>query len=121
MWKRRTAGISKVIGKRRWAEADARNVVSSWQRSGKRVSEFAREYGLTSQRLVRWSERLQGGSRGSVRFHPVRLVGGEREGERGGERDAIEVLLLDGRRVRVRERFSSEELGRVLEVLEGRA
>ena len=43
MSKRRTAGISKVIGKRRWAEADARNVVSSWQRSGKRVSEFARE------------------------------------------------------------------------------
>ena len=76
---------------------------------------------MTSQRLVRWSERLQGGSRGSVRFHPVRLVGGEREGERGGERDAIEVLLLDGRRVRVREGFSSEELGRVLEVLEGRA
>ena len=117
MSKRRTAGISKVIGKRRWAEADARIVVSSWQRSGKRVSEFAREYGLTSQRLVRWSERLQGGSRGSVRFHPVRLVGGER----GGERDAIEVVLLDGRRVRVREGFSSEELGRVLEVLEGRA
>ncbi len=117
MSKRRTVGITKVIGKRRWAEADARIVVSAWQRSGKRVSEFAKEYGLSSQRLVRWSERLQGGSRGRVRFHPVRLVGGER----GGESVAIEVVLLDGKRVRVREGFSSEELGRVLEVLEGGA
>lgn len=117
MSKRRTVGITKVIGKRRWAEADARIVVSAWQRSGKRVSEFASEYGLSSQRLVRWSERLQDGSRGRVRFHPVRLVGGER----GGESVAIEVVLLDGKRVRVGEGFSSEELGRVLEVLEGGA
>ncbi len=117
MSKRRTAGIRKVIGKRRWSAADAQIVVSAWRRSGKRVSEFAREYGLTSQRLVRWSERLRGGSRGRVRFHPVRLVGGER----GGESVAIEVVLLDGKRVRVGEGFSSEELGRVLEVLEGGA
>jgi hypothetical protein len=32
----------------------------------------------------------------------------------------IEIELVDGRRVRVGEGFSAEELGRVLEVLEGR-
>ncbi len=112
-----TAEISEVIGKRRWSEADARIVVLAWQRSGKRVSEFARENGLSSQRLVRWSERMQGGSREGVGFHPVRLVGGER----GGELGAIEVVLLDGKRVRVGAGFSSEELARVLEVLEGGA
>ena len=42
-----------------------------------------------------------------MRFHPVRLV--------GGEGAPIEVELLNGRRVRVREGFSSEELRRVLE------
>ena len=46
-----------------------------------------------------------------VQFHPVRLV--------GGESAPIEVELLNGRRVRVREGFSSEELRRVLEVVEG--
>jgi len=112
-----TAEISEVIGKRRWSAADARIVVSAWQRSGKRVSEFAKENGLGSQRLVRWSERVEGGSRGRVRFHPVRVVGGER----GDESVAIEVVLLDGKRVRVGAGFSSEELARVLEVLEGGA
>jgi len=113
MSNRMTAGISKVIGKRRWAEADAQIVVSAWRRSGKGISEFAGENGLSVQRLRRWSERVQGGSSGKVRFHPVRVL--------GGESVAIEVVLLDGRRVRVGEGFSSEELGRVLEVLEGRA
>ena len=117
MSSRRTDGISKVIGKRRWDEADGQIVVSAWQRSGKRVSEFARDYGLTPQRLRRWSERVQDESSEKVRFHPVRVLGGER----GVERVAIEVVLLDGKRVRVGEGFSSEELCRVLEVLEGRA
>jgi len=112
-----TAEISEVIGKRRWSEADARIVVSAWRRSGKRVSEFTRENGLSSQRLVRWSERMEGGPREGVRFHPVGLVGGER----GGELGAIEVVLLDGKRLRVGAGFSSEELARVLEVLEGGA
>ena len=71
MSKRMAVGISKVIGKRRWSEADAGIVVAAWRRSGKVVPEFAREYGLTAQRLHRWSERLEGGSSGKVRFHPV--------------------------------------------------
>jgi len=116
MSKGSTAGLSQVIVKRRWDEADARIVVSAWRRGGKRVSEFARDNGLSAQRLVRWSERLRGGTSGQVRFHPVRVLGGER----GGESAAIEVVLLDGKRVRVGEGFSSEELSRVLEVLEGR-
>jgi hypothetical protein len=52
-----------------------------------------------------------------VRFHPVRLVGGK-EGE---HREAIEVVLVDGRRVRVPAGFAAADLERVLAVLEGRA
>ena len=51
-----------------------------------------------------------------MRFHPVRLVGGN-AGE-GGE--AIEVVLVDGRRVRVPAGFVASDLERVLAVLEGR-
>lgn len=80
MSKRGTVGLRKAMGKRRWAEADARMVLTAWRRSGKRVSELAREQGLTPQRLLRWSTRLQGRSR-VVRFHPVRLVGVEPGGE----------------------------------------
>ena len=107
----RSAEISKALVKRRWSESDARAVVSAWRRSGKRISEFAIENGLSAKRVYRWSARLEGGTKRKVRFHPVRLV--------GGEGAPIEVELLNGRRVRVREGFSSEELSRVLEVLEG--
>ncbi len=86
-------------------------MVSAWRRSGKRISEFAIENGLSAKRVYRWSARLEGGGKRKVRFHPVRLV--------GGEGAPIEVELLNGRRVRVREGFSSEELRRVLEVVEG--
>jgi len=52
-----------------------------------------------------------------MRFHPVRLVEPEHRDPRPG---TIEVVLLNGRRVRVPQGFRVEDLVRVLEVLEGR-
>jgi len=52
-----------------------------------------------------------------MRFHPVRLVEPEHRDPRRG---TIEVVLLNGRRVRVPQGFRVEDLVRVLEVLEGR-
>lgn len=43
------------------------------------------------------------------------------EGQRGERPEAIELVLVDGRRVRVPEGFAAEDLERVLAVLEGRA
>jgi len=116
MARRRTDGISSVVQRQRWTEADGRVVVMAWQRSGKPMSVFARDHGLVLQRVSRWAARLGRGSRRGVRFHPVRLV----EGLRGGMSVGMEVVLVDGRRVRVPEGFAAEELERVLGVLEGR-
>ena len=80
----RSAEISKSLVKRRWSESDARAVVSAWRRSGKRISEFAIENGLSAKRVYRWSARLEGGGKRKVRFHPVRLVGGEGDTDRSG-------------------------------------
>lgn len=116
MAQRRSGAISGVFEKSYWREADGRAVVDAWERSGKSVSSFAREHGVEPHRVSRWASRLKARD-GSVRFHPVRLV----EGPRGGERpDAIEVVLVDGRRVRVLDGFAAEDLERVLAVLEGR-
>lgn len=113
MAKGRTVELARLVGKRRWSESEARVLVKAWRRSGKELSEFARENGVNAQRLHRWWARVQVRAKSKgVRFHPVRVVGGDGAG--------IEVVLLDGRRVRVGEGFSSEELSRVLEVLEGR-
>lgn len=112
----RTGGISDVLKKSRWRETDARAVVGAWEGSGKSLSGFAREHGLERNRLSRWTSRLKAGE--SVRFHLARLV----EGRRGGEgADAIELVLLDGRRVRIPAGFAASDLERVLAVLEDRA
>ena len=114
-WKKE---ITDIIWKRRWSEAEARLVVSASQASGKSVLSFAREYGLQHSRIWRWSARLPGELKGGMRFHPVRLVEGERLDAR---HRTIEVVLLNGRRVRVPQGFVAEDLERVLEVLKGRA
>ena len=112
---RRTEEITDIIGKRRWSEGEARLMVSTSQASGKSVSSFAKEYGLQPSRIWRWSARLKGQSKGGMRFHPVRLVEPERLDAGPG---TMEVVLLNGRRVRVPQGFVAEDLVRLLEVLE---
>lgn len=117
MTQRKGGGLQDVFQKSYWREADARAAVEAWQRSGQPISSFARRHGLHPHRLSRWAARLQGRGR-PVRFHPVRIVGGNGGGE---HREAIEVVLMDGRRVRVPAGFAAADLERVLAVLEGRA
>lgn len=114
---KQSKGLTKIVGEDRWGEAEARVVVSAWRRSGKSMAAFAREHGLVAQRLSRWSRRVKGAATSKVRFHPVRLI----EGRREVEGFSLEVVLVDGRRVRVQEGFSAEELERALMVLEGGA
>jgi hypothetical protein len=115
MVERRMEEILAVVQKRRWCEADARLLITASRASGKSVSSFAREYGLKPRRVWHWAARLRAPSSGTVRFHPVRLVEPRRE-ECGS--DAIEVVLLDGRRVRVPAGFAADDFERVLAVLE---
>jgi len=115
MSKRGKKELLEVIGKRRWREEEARKVMLAWRGSGETMWAFARERGLVAQRLYRWARQLKRG-KSSEGFHPVRLLGVSRAVE--GRK--IEIELVDGCRLRVGEGFSAEELGRVLEVLEGR-
>ncbi len=123
--------LATATRKRYWREADAKLVVRAWRSSGQDLSRFAAEHGISVSRLSRWAARLGARRRGGLnprlirrrsasalklRFHPVELIGGE-----GARSDAIEVVLVDGRRVRVPARFAAEDLDRVLEVLDGRS
>lgn len=119
-----------AAGKRYWREAEARQVIQAWEESGQALSRFATRHGLKAARLARWASRLGKGSAGrrgrvsawpaplKLRFHPVKLVGSATALETTG---AIEVVLLDGRRVRVPAGVASEDLDCVLRVLEGRS
>jgi len=120
--------LAEAAGRSYWREAEAGPVVRAWESSGQSLPAFAATHGLNASRVARWAKRLgkrRGGRRRpgrtgiaplKLRFHPVELVGSAAE----PERMSIEVVLLDGRRVRVPSGFASEDLERVLRVVEER-
>ncbi len=113
------AVVEAWVAKRYWRAKDARAAVAAWRRSGKGLSQFAAQHHLDQRRITRWVDKLGEPARGAkVDFHPVRLVEGAGPADKG---DPIEVVLADGRRVRVPQGFMAEDLARVLVVLEGRS
>lgn len=112
--------IERVVRRRRWSEADARAMVQAWRRSGESQLAFARRHGLDPQRVGHWVRRLRAepsGEDAPMSFHPVRLVTRGLAGERTGERPPIEIVLADGRVVRVPRGVDAGELRLVLTVL----
>lgn len=113
------SGVRQVAARRYWREGQARLVVEAWQRSGRSLGAFARSHRIKPQRLKSWARRLAG-TRGKVHFHRVRLVERGPAVNHGQGGALIEIEWALGRRVRVFPGFAAEDLGRVLEVLEGR-
>ena len=113
----RSYEIADVVRKRYWRDAEARVVVAAWRRSRKPLAGFAREHGVEAARVGRWAARFRA-AEDAVQFHPVRVVGATRAIP---SPEALEVVLGDGRCVRVPAGFAAEDLQRVLEVLRRRA
>ena len=111
----RTGSVAEVAVQRYWRETEARVMVEAWQNSGESLSGFARRHRVDPRRVARWAVRVDGSEPAPVRFHPVRLA--DHDGEGGG---AIEIHLVDGQRVRVPPGFQTEDLRRVLAVLDPR-
>jgi transposase-like protein len=114
MVRRKPQGISGVIQRSRWHEADAKLVIKASRESGMSLSSFARKHGVQTARIWRWSARLKNQANRAVLFHPVRVIEPANGSHSAG---SIEVILLDGRRVP--EGFAAADLARVLAVLEG--
>lgn len=113
---RKLQGIAEVIQRRRWHEADAQLVIKASRESGMSLSSFARKHGVQTARIWRWSARLKNQANRAVLFHPVRVVEPANGSHNPG---SIEVVLVDGRRVRVPEGFAAADLARALAVLDG--
>ncbi len=108
--------ILKIAAQRRWCEDDARLILKAWGRSKEPLSHFAKRHGLRRERLFRWASRIEKPERNELGFHQVRLVEAHDISQSG--REKIEVVLTDGRFVRVPHGFAPEELRQVLKVLE---
>lgn len=97
-------------------EAHARQALGRWEGSGLSAAAFARREGVNPVTLKRWREEFaapQAGTPAAGTF--IELEVGARPGAR-----VFEVLLSDGRVVRVPPGFDEHELGRLLTAL-GRA
>ncbi|MBA3546093.1 MAG: IS66 family insertion sequence element accessory protein TnpB [Nannocystis sp.] len=97
---------------------EGRMLVRRWQASGKSQSEYCRGVGIPPQRLHYWRQRLaeddQDTPEPKQHFVAVRVL------EAVVVREAIEIVLTNGRVVRVRGAVDGELLRQVLAVTEAR-
>lgn len=104
-----------MVTKAEWAER-----VKRWDESGLGREEFAEGEGINAKRLTWWRWKLRteaevAPKREPVRFLPVRVVG-EGMVTTAVAESAVEVVLRNGRTVRVLSGFDAVTLARVLRV-----
>jgi hypothetical protein len=98
--------------------------VRRWRESKRTAAEYAAEHGLHAGTLAAWGSKI--GSAGAeseaasrpVAFLPVR-VAGQVGKESAPMMSVMEVVLLNGRRVRVGKEFDGDAVARLLDVAEG--
>lgn len=98
----------------RWSEDEARDAIEAWRASGLGLDDFAAKNGLEVIRFQRWMAKMKGSSKPAAtengpRMLPVRIVDRARS-----ESDAIELVLENGVRVRVRAGFDREVLAELI-------
>ena len=104
-----------------WSEYEARGVLSAWRRSGQSLERFAKERGLTPQRVRWWRDKLEGkptalaNSRSSLALLPVKVT--ESAPSKRGE--PVAVYLRSGHIVKVARGFDEDAFARVVALLEG--
>lgn len=109
---------------KRWSESDRVAWVRQWRASGLSCARFASRHGLLAATLYAWSHRVgreaatlarAGEARRGAQFTQVRVVGAVSLSSSGG--GAIEVVVGEGRVVRVLGAVNESQLRTVLRVV----
>jgi hypothetical protein len=113
-----SAALARAAASSYWTEAEARGVLEAQEASGLSLGEFARRHGLRTQRLRWWKSRL-GKEREELSFVPVRVAEPPVASKpAGGEEARLEVVLANGRTLRVGPGFDEQALVRLVRALE---
>ena len=114
--------------RRRWTSAEKLRIVNDCETSGLSVAEFARQRDIHANLIHGWRRQarmggLSGASPGEVRFAPVAVMAGVelKAAIPSGTKDApvIEVVLRNGRVLRLCERLAPADAARFADALEG--
>jgi transposase len=106
------ARVVQLAGSR---ETYWRSVLARWERSGLSVRTFCRTEGLNQGTFYWWRRELNRRDQPQPAFLPVRILPERAEPASGN----IQVVLANGRAVRVSAGFDPQTLVRVVELLEG--
>jgi len=103
-------------GRAEWLEE-----VRRWRESGESAEAYAKKHDLHAGTLAGWSSKLKTRRRqqAGTAFVPVRVVERPAMAPVKVETSEIEVVLLNGRRVRISGNFESDTVARILAVVEG--
>src|SRR6187549_2317005 len=98
-----------------WTEIEARGVLNALAKSGLSIEKFARDRGLTPQRIYWWKKKLFPPKVPSMSLLPVRVVEPPAVAKRG---EPVTVMLRSGHMVKVGRDFDEEAFTRVVALLE---
>jgi hypothetical protein len=96
-------------------EQQWRRWINQWRVSGLSVRGFCAQHGLASANFYHWRRVLERRAADQPAFVPVQVVADAVP----AQASALEVVLADGRAVRVAPGFDAATLRRLLAVLEG--
>jgi transposase len=91
-------------------------VLARWQRSGLSVRAFCQQHQLSVPSFYWWRRKLQGRDPDKVNFLPVQVI--TEEGVSPTVDGSVEIVLSNGRCLRVRPGFDRATLLRVLDLLD---
>jgi hypothetical protein len=91
-------------------------VIGRWRRSGRSVRAFCRAEGISEPKFYWWRRRLEQSEQPKPSFLPVHIVAHDADQP---ATPAIEVVLANGRSLRVPPGFDPHSLRALVEILEG--
>jgi hypothetical protein len=111
--------IGEIGIRKRRSRQEVKRLVTEFESSGLRRSEFCRKHNLalgTLQRGLR-RRRMEVEGQREGKLVEVKMAGIQRNGSRAGS-CSLEVVLAEGRRIEVRRDFDAETLARLIRTLE---
>lgn len=112
--------LTGVERRRRWSDAEKRSILAEVGVDGARVADVARRHDLTRQHIYQWRAEFR--RRGEslteeTAFLPVEMT--EKTVTPAVPPSPVEIVLMNGRRLRGIEGLSASVLAQLIRVLEG--
>ena len=109
--------LTGVERRRRWSDAEKRSILAEVGVDGARVADVARRHDLTRQHIYQWRAEFR--RRGESLMEEADFLPVEMTVSPAVTPSPVEIVLMNGRRLRGIEGLSASGLAQLIRVLEG--